>query len=126
MKSIIFYLLVATLEISSLVSVTSSTFTSHAPDHQEQFPQFLQAASDSKKGYHQSMEAGTVASRTEETYKVESRLGSIPPNCNHKCKGCEPCVAIQITTTSDRVGLQSANYEPEGWKCKCGSSLFNP
>ncbi|XP_044464972.1 EPIDERMAL PATTERNING FACTOR-like protein 4 [Mangifera indica] len=119
MKSIIFYIFVAILEISTLLSLTSRNFAS---DNQDQFPQFLEAASDFKRGFYQSTEARTG----EETYKVESRLGSRPPCCIHKCEGCEPCVAIQTPTTSDRMGLQYANYEPEGWKCKCGSSLFNP
>ncbi|KAG1335386.1 putative EPIDERMAL PATTERNING FACTOR-like protein 1, partial [Cocos nucifera] len=55
-----------------------------------------------------------------------SPLGSRPPNCDHKCGGCEPCAAIQVPTTRDHFRTQFTNYEPEGWKCKCGSSLFNP
>ncbi|XP_054822777.1 uncharacterized protein LOC129321075 [Prosopis cineraria] len=55
-----------------------------------------------------------------------SRLGSIPPRCEHKCRGCVPCDPIQIPTTAGRVGVQYANYEPEGWRCKCGTSYYNP
>ncbi|XP_062087050.1 EPIDERMAL PATTERNING FACTOR-like protein 6 [Humulus lupulus] len=62
----------------------------------------------------------------EEEYRSLSRLGSRPPNCAHKCEGCFPCDPVQIPATADRVGIQIANYEPEGWKCKCGASLFNP
>ncbi|GLT55959.1 hypothetical protein SLA2020_290370 [Shorea laevis] len=54
-----------------------------------------------------------------------SRIGSSPPSCEHKCYGCTPCEAIQVPTTS-HVGLQYANYEPEGWKCKCGPSFYSP
>ncbi|KAI3495724.1 hypothetical protein L1887_38070 [Cichorium endivia] len=53
-----------------------------------------------------------------------SRLGSRPPRCEHKCRGCTPCCPIQVPTA--HVGPQYANYEPEGWKCKCGSIFFNP
>ncbi|XP_042752356.1 EPIDERMAL PATTERNING FACTOR-like protein 6 [Lactuca sativa] len=53
-----------------------------------------------------------------------SRLGSRPPRCEHKCRGCTPCFPIQVPTA--QVGPQYANYEPEGWKCKCGSIFFNP
>ncbi|KAK1290667.1 hypothetical protein QJS10_CPB18g00807 [Acorus calamus] len=53
-------------------------------------------------------------------------LGSRPPNCERKCGGCRPCEAIQIPTTTDHFGIQYSNYEPEGWKCKCGASFFNP
>lgn len=67
-----------------------------------------------------------IDGKVEETYRALGRLGSRPPSCNHNCQGCVPCEAIQIPTTSDKMGLQYANYEPEGWKCKCGSSFFNP
>ena len=59
-------------------------------------------------------------------YRGLSTLGSRPPNCNHKCQGCIPCDAVQMPTTTDHIGVQYANYVPEGWKCKCGSSFFNP
>ncbi|KAF3439626.1 hypothetical protein FNV43_RR17904 [Rhamnella rubrinervis] len=62
----------------------------------------------------------------EEEYRRLSRLGSRPPSCEHKCEGCLPCDPVQIPTTTDHVGVQNANYEPEGWKCKCGASFFNP
>ncbi|KAL3825302.1 hypothetical protein ACJIZ3_021331 [Penstemon smallii] len=47
-------------------------------------------------------------------YDEERRIGSSPPKCEHKCGGCEPCVAIQVPTTT-----QYANYQPEAWKCDC-------
>ncbi|XP_044485605.1 EPIDERMAL PATTERNING FACTOR-like protein 5 [Mangifera indica] len=63
----------------------------------------------------------------EEAY---SKIGSTPPNCEHKCYGCIPCEAIQVPTTSkhkkSHLGIQYANYEPEGWKCKCGPSFYSP
>ncbi|XP_011072539.1 EPIDERMAL PATTERNING FACTOR-like protein 3 [Sesamum indicum] len=52
--------------------------------------------------------------------------GSRPPSCEHKCYGCMPCEAIQVPTTSSSVGVQYTNYEPEGWKCKCGPTLYTP
>ncbi|OAY83039.1 EPIDERMAL PATTERNING FACTOR-like protein 1 [Ananas comosus] len=55
-----------------------------------------------------------------------STLGSRPPSCEHKCGGCVPCLAIQVPTAMDRIELHYSNYEPEGWKCKCGSTFFNP
>ncbi|KAJ4950851.1 hypothetical protein NE237_027683 [Protea cynaroides] len=62
----------------------------------------------------------------EEAYKDLSTLGSRPPNCEHKCGGCSPCEAIQVPTNTDHFVVQYANYEPEGWKCKCKTSFFNP
>ncbi|KAL9169696.1 hypothetical protein ABFS82_04G095500 [Erythranthe guttata] len=50
------------------------------------------------------------------------RAGSSPPSCEHKCYGCMPCEAIQVPTTT----LQYTNYEPEGWKCKCGPTFYTP
>ncbi|KAF8393604.1 hypothetical protein HHK36_021848 [Tetracentron sinense] len=67
-----------------------------------------------------------VAEVNKEAYKGLSTLGSLPPNCEHKCGECNPCEAIQVPTTTDRLGIQYANYEPEGWKCKCGTSFFSP
>ncbi|XAR67146.1 hypothetical protein NMG60_11013595 [Bertholletia excelsa] len=62
----------------------------------------------------------------EAYYKEMSKLGSRPPNCEHKCGGCKPCKAIQVPRDNDQFRPQCANYEPEGWKCKCGTSFFNP
>ncbi|KAL3528614.1 hypothetical protein ACH5RR_007936 [Cinchona calisaya] len=63
---------------------------------------------------------------TDENKEVSRRIGSSPPSCQHKCYGCMPCEAIQVPTTSSRVGVQYANYEPEGWKCKCGPTFYTP
>ena len=64
---------------------------------------------------------------SEETYsRMLGRLGSRPPNCHRKCGRCTPCIATQNPATSDKLGIQYTNYEPEGWKCKCGSTFFNP
>ncbi|KAJ0971341.1 hypothetical protein J5N97_019300 [Dioscorea zingiberensis] len=52
-----------------------------------------------------------------------NRAGSRPPSCVHKCGACVPCLAIQVPTITSQ---QFPNYEPEGWKCQCGSSVFNP
>ncbi|KAH0691054.1 hypothetical protein KY285_018257 [Solanum tuberosum] len=53
-------------------------------------------------------------------------IGSSPPSCEHKCYGCMPCEAIQVPTNTGRVGVQYTNYEPEGWKCKCGPAFYTP
>ncbi|XP_051136164.1 EPIDERMAL PATTERNING FACTOR-like protein 6 [Andrographis paniculata] len=63
----------------------------------------------------------------EEEYKVLEKIaGSKPPKCKDKCYGCKPCEAIQVPTTNSHVGVQYTNYEPEGWKCKCGHTFFTP
>lgn len=62
----------------------------------------------------------------ENSNKEVKKLGSSPPSCAHKCYGCVPCEAIQVPTTKGRVGVQYANYEPEGWKCKCGPTFYTP
>lgn len=63
----------------------------------------------------------------EKAYKLGiSRLGSRPPNCDHRCGKCSPCIAIQVPSNTQQLQLQFSNYEPEGWKCKCGSSFFTP
>ncbi|KAJ1439869.1 Epidermal patterning factor protein [Sesbania bispinosa] len=62
----------------------------------------------------------------KEAFSELTRLGSTPPRCEHKCGDCIPCYPIQIPTNKDLLGVQYANYEPEGWKCKCANSYFNP
>jgi hypothetical protein len=67
-----------------------------------------------------------VLEEYEETMMGASRIGSRPPRCEHKCGGCIPCNPIQIPTNKNHIGVQYANYEPEGWRCKCGTSYFSP
>ncbi|XP_044494883.1 EPIDERMAL PATTERNING FACTOR-like protein 5 [Mangifera indica] len=71
-------------------------------------------------------EEGTKTTN-EEAY---SGIGSSPPSCEHKCYGCIPCEAVQVPTTThhkkSHLGILYANYEPEGWKCKCGPSFYGP
>ncbi|KAG8656466.1 hypothetical protein MANES_04G141000v8 [Manihot esculenta] len=73
---------------------------------------------------------GEVEGLNEKANSKEwSKIGSSPPSCEHKCFGCTPCEAIQVPTTSkahNHLGVNYANYEPEGWKCKCGSSFYSP
>ncbi|KAH6793230.1 hypothetical protein C2S52_003707 [Perilla frutescens var. hirtella] len=54
------------------------------------------------------------------------KIGSRPPSCEHKCYGCMPCEAIQVPTTTSHFGILYTNYEPEGWKCKCGPTFYTP
>ncbi|XP_042023334.1 EPIDERMAL PATTERNING FACTOR-like protein 6 [Salvia splendens] len=58
-------------------------------------------------------------------YKQLKKLESKPPSCEHKCYGCKPCEAIQVPTTTHFRVLYT-NYEPEGWKCKCGPTFYSP
>lgn len=69
---------------------------------------------------------GRTSKGTQNNNEEVKKLGSSPPSCTHKCYGCVPCEAIQVPTTKGRVGVQYANYEPEGWKCKCGPTLYTP
>ncbi|XP_034597805.1 EPIDERMAL PATTERNING FACTOR-like protein 5 [Setaria viridis] len=58
-----------------------------------------------------------------------SRLGSRPPCCESKCGGCAPCEPVQVragAVTEGGLRPQCANYEPVGWKCRCGAAVFDP
>ncbi|KAL5728728.1 hypothetical protein ACHQM5_001778 [Ranunculus cassubicifolius] len=104
MRKLLFFTFACILQVMILVSATSRHF---APNHvipQGQSP---------------------ISAMEREMFNEEA-IGSRPPNCNHKCGGCFPCEAIQVPTRNDRVKVQYANYEPEGWKCKCGASIFSP
>ncbi|KAL6330691.1 hypothetical protein AAG906_009119 [Vitis piasezkii] len=124
MKRKTFIFLIASLHMMTWVAATNSpSAPDSAAQQQEQFPESPKAVFHSKQGLERR---GTPRNGDGAAYRGLSTLGSRPPNCNHKCQGCIPCDAVQIPTTTDHIGVQYANYEPEGWKCKCGSSLFNP
>ncbi|KAK9131233.1 hypothetical protein Sjap_011720 [Stephania japonica] len=74
----------------------------------------------------QGLKSNNTTGEVYEACKELSTLGSRPPKCEHKCGRCSPCEAIQVPTTTDHVGVQYTNYEPEGWKCKCGPTFYNP
>ncbi|KAK9948000.1 hypothetical protein M0R45_003591 [Rubus argutus] len=115
--------------VVSLLSWVSLTMIKPFPHQQDQTPSENPkgAGFDSKQGVDQKSFEGVNENYGGEYYRwLMSRLGSIPPNCAHRCVGCVPCVPVQMPTTTDRIGVQYANYEPEGWKCKCGSTFFNP
>ncbi|XVF48984.1 hypothetical protein PTKIN_Ptkin03bG0232000 [Pterospermum kingtungense] len=105
-----------------------STRSLASPDvapQQDKVPESSGVAFDPQQGLE--TKGGLGYGGVEETYSRKlGRLGSRPPNCERKCGRCSPCVATQIPATSDQLGTQYTNYEPEGWKCKCGSTFFNP
>ncbi|KAE8656245.1 EPIDERMAL PATTERNING FACTOR-like protein 3 [Hibiscus syriacus] len=98
-------------------------FGAHQPD---QKPVALRVSLSSTEMSLQSMErSGAINGEGEN----KARIGSSPPNCEHKCYGCTPCEAVQVPSTISKrihVGPEYANYEPESWKCKCGPSFYSP
>ncbi|XP_021729648.1 EPIDERMAL PATTERNING FACTOR-like protein 2 [Chenopodium quinoa] len=52
-------------------------------------------------------------------------IGSRPPRCEGRCKSCGHCEAVQVPTTIS-ISVSNIEYKPITWKCKCGSSVFNP
>ncbi|KAJ4959481.1 hypothetical protein NE237_026592 [Protea cynaroides] len=122
-KRRIWLTVIGLLQLLSWVSASSRTFAPFAGVHQPgQSPESLPAPMDDKQDFKSI--GGYVVN--EEEHKGLNTLGSRPPRCEHKCGECSPCEAIQVPTTTDRFGVQYANYVPEGWKCKCGTSFFNP
>eukprot|EP00250_Pteridium_aquilinum_P009661 c18838_g1_i1 orf=331-894(-) len=65
---------------------------------------------------------------------LRKRIGSRPPMCQDKCESCFPCEAVKMVPTptisssamQNIAHLDYSNYDPEGWKCKCGTRIFNP
>ncbi|XP_022980756.1 EPIDERMAL PATTERNING FACTOR-like protein 2 [Cucurbita maxima] len=106
---------ILTLQLACWVSAATTTFA--LLPHKQQGFNF-----DSVK----AVEEGVV--KEGEVYRGMRKIGSSPPSCEHKCYGCSPCEAIQVPTNNRRshVGIQYTNYEPEGWKCKCGPSFYSP
>ncbi|KAI5066329.1 hypothetical protein GOP47_0018953 [Adiantum capillus-veneris] len=76
------------------------------------------------------------AEYTKTVRTLRKRLGSRPPMCRDKCETCFPCEAVKMvptpmiasTTASQHnmAHLDYSNYDPVGWKCKCGARIFNP
>ncbi|CAL4958747.1 unnamed protein product [Urochloa decumbens] len=63
----------------------------------------------------------------EEEQQQLSRLpGSRPPCCERKCGACAPCTPVQVRAGAAVGRPQCANYEPVGWKCRCGGAVFDP
>lgn len=70
-----------------------------------------------------------VAKRPSTGQEEAMKIGSSPLSRNHKCLRCMPCKPAQIPATSSgrsHLWVQYANYEPEGWKCKCDPSSYSP
>ncbi|XP_039064573.1 EPIDERMAL PATTERNING FACTOR-like protein 2 [Hibiscus syriacus] len=107
-----FLIIIIILQIISRINTSTSSLASHDVVAQQQDSDNFEA----KQG------GGVEAYRS----RMVGRVGSRPPNCQRKCGGCTPCVATQMPATTDELGIQYTNYEPEGWKCKCGSTFFNP
>ncbi|XP_058068912.1 EPIDERMAL PATTERNING FACTOR-like protein 6 [Magnolia sinica] len=119
-KSVFWPLLITILQIMSWVSAASRLFPREV---EVQAPSSMQSGWESKQGFKsKEMEGGLH----EEAFEALGTLGSKPPSCDNKCGGCSPCEATQVPTTTDHLGIQYSNYEPEGWKCKCGPSFYNP
>ncbi|KAL7114058.1 hypothetical protein ACP275_04G096700 [Erythranthe tilingii] len=110
--------------ILSLPNAVSTTTIFYSP-HAFAAAGTLQTTQTSlQKGMKKRMELVVV--REGGAKREMKRAGSSPPSCEHKCYGCMPCEAIQVPTTTRRVGVQYTNYEPEGWKCKCGPTFYSP
>ncbi|KAB2613012.1 EPIDERMAL PATTERNING FACTOR-like protein 1 [Pyrus ussuriensis x Pyrus communis] len=120
------YWFVIALQVLSWVSATSRPFPPNAGlgVHQPgKSPESLQAT------LQESIHGGVGKMNAMANYREISKIGSSPPSCDHKCYGCTPCGAIQVPTTkmqTSHVRVQYANYEPVGWKCKCGPTYYTP
>ncbi|XP_068342769.1 EPIDERMAL PATTERNING FACTOR-like protein 2 [Pyrus communis] len=86
------------------------------------------------------------AGNEESKVNLRGQIGSRPPRCERRCSSCAHCEAIQMpenpqvnaitgSKNSSKVVSSiayargddnSSNYKPMSWKCKCGSSIFNP
>ncbi|XP_048443223.1 EPIDERMAL PATTERNING FACTOR-like protein 5 [Pyrus x bretschneideri] len=123
------YWFVIALQVLSWVSAASRPFPPNAGlgVHQTgKSPESLQATlQEGSKSIH----GGVGKMNAIANYREISKIGSSPPSCDHKCYRCTPCEAIQVPTSkmqTSHVRVQYANYEPVGWKCKCGPTYYTP
>uniref|UniRef100_M1D1V0 Epidermal patterning factor-like protein n=1 Tax=Solanum tuberosum TaxID=4113 RepID=M1D1V0_SOLTU len=75
----------------------------------------------------------SISGRIEERKQMRMvMLGSSPPKCVNRCKGCRPCIATLVIPPHTNKGLKTiTSREDEGyyllsWKCKCGTKYFHP
>ncbi|WMV36703.1 hypothetical protein MTR67_030088 [Solanum verrucosum] len=75
----------------------------------------------------------SISGRSEERKQMRMvMLGSSPPKCVNRCKGCRPCIATLVIPPHTNKGLETiTSREDEGyyllsWKCKCGTKYFHP
>ncbi|OIT01096.1 PREDICTED: EPIDERMAL PATTERNING FACTOR-like protein 6 [Nicotiana attenuata] len=104
-----------------LISVRSRPLASNLNSLQNKLSTNEVNMSNKEQGQVKETEEYTDMNKEE-----KKMIGSSPPSCEHKCYGCMPCEAIQVPTNTGRVGVQYTNYEPEGWKCKCGPAFYTP
>nr|XP_017218048.1 PREDICTED: EPIDERMAL PATTERNING FACTOR-like protein 2 [Daucus carota subsp. sativus] len=117
-RFILFVVIMILLHIESCVCVLNSSGRPFFPDHAPTVQQTT--------GTKQNSWTSETSLSSEKEVMMNKLLGSIPPSCEHKCYGCTPCEATQVPTTKANLEIQSANYQPEGWKCKCGPSFYGP
>ncbi|XP_030457741.1 polygalacturonase [Syzygium oleosum] len=130
--------LVLVLQLLSGVSARSSIFARDGDDRHgaalhktETVPGILPSSKHPRTLSDRAQEIRSSEQEEEEdgNQMGVSKIGSSPPRCEHKCYGCTPCEATQVPATHNghaHVRVQYTNYEPEGWKCKCGPSLYSP
>lgn len=116
------YCLALVLQILTWVPATSRLFS---PDNDLSSHQ-LGTGGSPKSSYGPYTSGKREEASKEARYTGVKKVGSRPPDCEHKCEGCIPCEAIQVPTITSHFSLQYANYEPESWKCKCGLSFYSP
>ncbi|KAG5594167.1 hypothetical protein H5410_035399 [Solanum commersonii] len=74
----------------------------------------------------------SISGRSEERKQMRMvMLGSSPPKCVNRCKGCRPCIATLVIPPHTNKGLKTIASRDEGyyllsWKCKCGTKYFHP
>ncbi|XP_010062649.1 EPIDERMAL PATTERNING FACTOR-like protein 2 [Eucalyptus grandis] len=120
----------------SWVSARSSIFAQNGGDRRgvalllsETNPEMLLSSKHPRTLSERAQEIRSCEQEEGRNQMGGSKIGSRPPRCEHKCYGCTPCEPTQVPATHNghaHVRVQYTNYEPEGWKCKCGPSLYNP
>ncbi|OWM79872.1 EPIDERMAL PATTERNING FACTOR-like protein 1 [Punica granatum] len=124
------------LALQLLLSLASATSRNIAPTDSGTRQESLQPLSEGSMTRSMNRVATKMGAVLEEPIfgkqgglVATMKIGSSPPSCEHKCSGCTPCQPAQVPATSTGHGhmrVQYTNYEPEGWKCKCGPSFYSP
>ncbi|KAK4369984.1 hypothetical protein RND71_009459 [Anisodus tanguticus] len=74
----------------------------------------------------------SISGRSEERKQMRMvMLGSSPPKCINRCKGCRPCMAALVIPPHSKGLKIISTREDEGyyllsWKCRCGTKYYQP
>lgn len=87
--------------------------------------------------------SSTHSTDESQSLALDTKIGSRPPSCGSKCKGCLPCKPVKVTVPAEKgehkvisatdqsrpirnVELDDLPYYNQVWRCRCKGNDYNP